>query len=99
LILCPVFLPILITIMLACHSRRRSITNRAGMLGAVCFQLYFLSNMFGAITNNVYLFDLHEEFPACWQSNNDMIKLGEQARQAHTIVLGAEAMGMIGATR
>jgi hypothetical protein len=55
--------------------------------------------MFGAITNNVYLFDVHEEFPACWQSDNDMIKLGEQARQAHTIVLGAKAMGMIGATR
>jgi hypothetical protein len=85
--------------MLACHSRRRSITNRVAMLDAVCFLLYLLSNMFGAIANNVYPSDVYEELPTCWQSDNDMMKLEEQARHAHTTVHGAEAMGLIRAIR
>jgi hypothetical protein len=67
------------------------------MLGAVCFLLYFVSIIFGALANNVYLHDVYNEYPTCWQSDNDMLKLGKKARYAFTILLGIEAMGLIGA--
>jgi hypothetical protein len=98
LIVIPVLLPIWIAMFLACLCRRRSITNRLGMLGAVGFLAYFLFSALCALINNVYLHQVYKDYPTCWQSDDTMVKLGKMARHAHIVVLGIEIMGLIGAS-
>ena len=98
LIVVPILLPFLITIFLVCLSRRKSVSNRAGMLGAILFLLYFLINVMFGLAMNVYAHRLHNEYPTCWQTDDNMMVLEERGRHAGTTLAGIEAMGLIGAS-
>jgi hypothetical protein len=68
------------------------------MSGAIFFLLYFLSNVMFGLANNVYAHRVHEVYPTCWQSDHHMMKLEERGRHAGTVLVGIEAMGLIGAS-
>jgi hypothetical protein len=68
------------------------------MLGATFFLHYFLFNVLFALVMNVFSHRVHGEYPTCWQSDDNMMVLEEWGRHAGTVLVGIEAVGLIGSS-